>query len=144
MFQFQLVRLQSQSTFSNMEQQARFNSNWFDYSSEDITPKKGFLEVSIPTGSITVLNLLIIASVVNRFNSNWLDYSLFSRQKAAPLADVSIPTGSITVGQSVVHIEFLLSFQFQLVRLQLFASRQTALWALRFNSNWFDYSFFRR
>jgi len=78
----------------------------------------GYLLVSIPTGSITVVTARGAYRPLLSFNSNWFDYSLKEEILSTRSGTVSIPTGSITV----------------------IAQRKRMLILRGFNSNWFDYS----
>jgi hypothetical protein len=57
-FQFQLVRLQLRHCRRAVSFLRSFNSNWFDYSEITNDTSKSRDQVSIPTGSITVIDLL--------------------------------------------------------------------------------------
>jgi len=162
MFQFQLVRLQSLYEVDDICKDGSFNSNWFDYSMKTSWGTITADQVSIPTGSITVMQnecvnqqkhkfqfqlvrLQLTSSadtydVLSSFNSNWFDYSCCRRYSIRLAAAVSIPTGSITVHLLSLGGPNGPQFQFQLVRLQYYCFANRNSTQSSFNSNWFDYS----
>jgi len=140
-FQFQLVRLQSTCYLPAFGRLLPFQFQLVRLqSSTAASAGSASLDVSIPTGSITVKSHFVLSNRFCRFQFQLVRLQWWVRGWRSSRHIVSIPTGSITVKKNMIYITPAQKFQFQLVRLQWFSQRCLPAMPARFNSNWFDYS----